>query len=55
MDLEALKTAHSDAMQNAVEENQAQMERAWEEVEVRAELVNQGYMTIESLKAQVVA
>ena len=48
-DVEALKTAHAEAMQNAEEASKTQIQRAWEEVEVRAELVNQGYKTIEGL------
>ena len=52
-DVEALKTAHADAVRIVEDASKTQVERAWEEVEVRAELVNQGYKTIESLKAQV--
>ena len=52
-DVGALNTAHADAVRNVEEASKTEVERAWEEVEVRAELVNQGYKTIENLKAQV--
>ena len=48
-DVDALKTAHAKAMRDAEEASKTQVQRAWEEVEVRAELVNQGYKTIEGL------